>query len=228
MQITDQTIINVFNYSDNPVSLPTHIKPDGYWFEPANNDIPSMLPISFAEIRVANSQSDVFREGRLRFEKEHQEDIYKALSINNWEDILSDKEIKDIILNPTKEKLERIVNIISITAFDKVRGILVSLQNTGQYDISQRVIDTINYRYQELYRGKRRTEIKVYKTKQEVMDEVKDEIIADELEKAKKELEEKIRKELKTEMEKENKKKSTKKTDTNKDDTKKDNKTTKK
>lgn len=223
MQITDQTIINVYNYADNPVSLPTHVNPDGYWFEPAIEGNPSMFPITFAEIRVANSQSQIFREGKLRFDKEVEEEVYKALKINNWKDILTEKEIKDTILNPTKEKLERLVNITSLTVFDRVRGVLVSLQNSGEYDISERAAQVINYRYQELYRNKRKSEIIIHKTKQEMLDEAKDEIIAKELEKAKKELEEKIRKEIKAEMEKDAKKKANKK-----DDDKKDNKTTKK
>lgn len=218
MQITDQTIVNVYNYADNPVSLPTHIKPDGYWFESAIDDTPSMIPISFSEIRVANSQSQVFREGKLRFDKAIEASIYEALKIKDWENILTLKEIEDTILNPTQEKLEKIINITSISAFDRVRGVLVRLQNSGQYDISQRVIDAINYRYQELYRNKRKTEIVIHKTKQEMMKEVKDEIIQTELEKAKKELEKKIRAEIEAELKKEEKKKTEKK----------DNKTTKK
>lgn len=223
MQITDQTIINVYNYADNPVSLPTHINPDGYWFEPAVDGNPSMFPITFAEIRVANSQSQIFREGKLRFDKDCEEDVYKALKINNWKDILTEKEIKDTILNPTKDKLEKLINITSLTVFDRVRGVLVSLQNSGQYDISERVVEVVNYRYQELYRNKRKSEIIIHKTKQEMLDEAKDEIIAKELEKAKKDLEEKIRKEIKAEMIKEEKKNLKKK-----DNDKKENKATKK
>ena len=213
MQITDQTIINIYNYADNPVSLPTHIKPDGYWFEPAIDGVPSMIPISFAEVRVANSQSQIFREGKLRFDKTLEQYVYEALKIRDWESILTLKEIEDTILNPTQEKLEKVINITSISSFDRVRGALVSLQNTGQYDISQRVIDAINYRYQELYRNKRKTEIVIHKTKQEMMDEVKDEIIQTELEKAKKELEKKIRAEIESELKKEDKKKAEKKDD---------------
>lgn len=205
MQITDATIINVYNYADNPFSLPTHGNPEGYWFEPATNDEPSVFPISFSEIKIANSASQVFREGWLRFDAEVEEYVYKALKINNWEDILSDKEIEKIILLPNKEKLEKLVTITSLSIFDRIRGVLVRLQNAGIYDISQRVVDVINYRYQELYRNKRKSEIVIHKTKQEMIEEVKGDVIAEELEKAKAELEKQIRAEIQAEMQIESK-----------------------
>lgn len=233
MAITDQSIVNVYNYSDSPVSLATTIKPDGYWFEPAiNEESPSIIPMSFLELRVANGQSEIFRDGGLKFDKEQEKEIYEKLLIRNWEEILTLKEIEDTILNPSKKKLEKIVKITNLSAFDKIRGALVRLQNTAQYDISQRVVDTINYRYQELYTNKRRTEIVIKKTKQEELEDVKNKTIKSEIEKIKKDLEKSIRAEIKAELLKETEvKKETeikKETETKKKSTKKDEKSTKK
>lgn len=194
--IVDSTMVNVLNYSSSKVSLPTHINPEGYIFEEAIDGEPTLIPMSFAEIRVTNGQSQIFKEGYLRFDEDIQEDIYKALKIRDWEEILSEEEIKDIILHPTKEKLEKIIKITSMSMFDRVRSILIRLDNIGTYDIPKRVADVINNRYQELYRGIRKSEIVINKSQQEVNDLIKE----NELAKIKAELERKIRAEIEAEM----------------------------
>ena len=99
--------------------------------------------------------------------------------------------------------------------FDRIRGMLILMRNTGMYDISMRVIDVINYRYQELYKGKKQTEIIINETNQEVS---KEEIISKELEKMKLEFElqkqemiKQIREELEQEYKKDKKIKDDKK-----------------
>jgi hypothetical protein len=202
LNIVDSSVINVLNYSDSPISVPTQIRPEGYWFEPSRDGEPFVIPISFAEIRVANSQSEIFRNGRLRFEKEFEKDVYEKLGIYNWENILFTDDIKNIILNPTKEGLERLIKITNLSVFDKVRGLLISMKNTGKYDISQRVVDVINYRYQELYRNKKNSEIVIHKTQQEMVDEVRSKVIEEEIIKIREELEKKIRAEVEEEFKK--------------------------
>jgi len=214
--ITDSSVINVLNYSDSIVSIATNIRPEGYLFEPAMNEQQSFaIPLSFAEIRIVNSQSAIFREGKLYFDKEYEEEVYKKLGIYDWENILSDTQIRDTILKPTKDKLEKIIKINSLSMFDRIRGMLILMRNTGMYDISMRVIDVINYRYQELYKGKKQTEIIINETNQEVS---KEEIISKELEKMKLEFElqkqemiKQIREELEQEYKKDKKIKDDKK-----------------
>jgi len=212
--ITDSSVINVLNYSDSIVSIATNIRPEGYLFEPAMNEQqPFAIPLSFAEIRIVNSQSAIFREGKLYFDEEYQEEVYKKLGIYEWENILSDSQIRDTILKPTKSKLEKIIKINSLSMFDRVRGMLVLMRNTGMYDISMRVIDVINYRYQELYTGKKVTEIVINETNQEVS---KEEIISRELEKMKLEFEsqkKEMMKQIREELEEQYKKDNTDKID---------------
>lgn len=199
--IVDSTMINVLNYSKSLISIPTHINPEGYVFEPSiEENQPTLIPISFSEIRVTNSQSQIFREGYLRFDKEIEADVYEALHIRDWENILSDDEIKDIIINPNKEKLEKLVKITSISLFDRIKSAMTLLVNTGVYDISQRVIDLVNNRYREIYHGIRKSEIEITKTQQEVNEEFKNNIIAEEIAKVKVELEKKIRAEIEAEI----------------------------
>lgn len=198
--IVDSTMINVLNHSASRISLPTQINPDGYWFEASIDGVPSLIPMSFSEIRVANSQSQIFREGYLRFDEDVEESVYEALKIRDWQDVLSDDEIRDILLNPTKDKLERIVRVTSMSMFDRIRSILISLDNAGTYDIPKRVADIVNNRYQELYRGIRKSEITITKSQQEISNTLQSDVIADEIAKIKAELEKKIRAEIEAEM----------------------------
>ncbi|PYY28353.1 hypothetical protein [Paenibacillus illinoisensis] len=167
MDVIESTIIDVLNYSDSCVVVPTHIKPDGYLFEPAIDGEPYALQLSFSEIRGINSQSNLFREGFLRFREQEAESIYEKLGIRNTESILTDEEIKNIILLPTKSGLERLLKIQSSSMFERIRGLLVQLENSGKYDISTRVKNVITGRYKELYSGKRITEIVIRPTAQE-------------------------------------------------------------
>jgi len=196
MKITDNSIINVYNTSNYTVVLPTHLNPEGYLFAGYMDDNPVMIPITFSEIRLINSSSMLFREKHLTFDEKDESDIYEALKILGWKDILTNDQIEDLILNPTKEKLEKVVAATTMSMLDRIRGALVSMQNTGQYDISQRVIDVVNARYQELYAGKRGSQIVINKTQQEVVEETKKDVIQEELAKMRKEIESQVRKEM--------------------------------
>ncbi|PZT57490.1 hypothetical protein [Paenibacillus silvae] len=168
MDVVESTIIDVLNYSDSCVVVPTHIKPDGYLFEPAIDGQPYALQLSFSEIRGINSQSNLFREGFLRFRETESDSIYEKLGIRNAESILTDEDIKDIILTPTKDGLEKLIKIQSSSMFERIRGALIQLDNSNKYDISTRVKNVITERYRELYSGKRITEIVIRQTAHEV------------------------------------------------------------
>jgi hypothetical protein len=106
--------------------------------------------MSFTEIQHINGKSDCFRTGLLRFEKEYEKEIYETLSISNWENIITNEFIEDAIINPTIDKLQRLLEITNKSVFDRVRTILVRLQNSGSVDISHRVINTLKARQIEL------------------------------------------------------------------------------
>ena len=198
--IVDSTMINVLNYSKSLISVPTQINPDGYAFYPAMDEQPTLIPLSFAEIRVINGQSQIFKEGYLRFDPDVEEDVYNALNIRDWENILSDDEIKETIINPTKERLERLIKITSMALFDRIRTSLTVLKNIGLYDISNRVSDLITARYREIYAGHRKSEIVITKTVQEEAKTIQADVLAEEIAKVKLDLEKKIRAEIEAEM----------------------------
>ncbi|MGR6760424.1 hypothetical protein ACU1JV_01080 [Paenibacillus sp. T2-29] len=89
------------------------------------------------------------------------DEIYEKLSIRDYKDILTNQDIKNIILRPTKEGLTKLIKIQSASLFERVRGLVIQLENTNFYDISTRVKSLIEERYKELYSGKRISEISI-------------------------------------------------------------------
>ena len=149
MSIKNKEIINVLNYNTNIVTVST--KNDNYSLQAAEDDIPSILPLTPSEIEYINGNSVAFKDGHLRFPEEIEEEVYvDLLRIANWKDILTNKEIKEIILNPTIEGLQKLIGIKNSSVFERVRGIFIQLKNNGNEDVSTRVERIINTRYKEL------------------------------------------------------------------------------
>lgn len=141
--------ISVLNYNENRVSV--EVAPNkSYSFEPSVDGVtPTVIPMSIDEIRYANNSS-AFRNGTLFFEKSREEEVYKELNITNWEDILTNNDICEIILHPTYDGLSKIVSIKDSAAFERVRAVFHKLKQDGTHDVSVRVAQIINTRYKEL------------------------------------------------------------------------------
>lgn len=148
----------VLNYDTSPVAIKTR---DHNELIPAGNDMnPNGLPLTIDEISYINSTTKVFKIGRLFFEPEYEAEIYDELRIRDWQNILRNQDIYDIILNPTIESLERILNIDDQMYFSRIYGAFVGLQNAG-VSISSNVENVIKARYAELVKHKRKTAIKL-------------------------------------------------------------------
>lgn len=156
--ITQAEKINVLNYNENKVSVmvsPT----ESFTFEPSvDGEIPSVIPMTFEQIRYANNYN-TFRGGFLFFDKTQEKEIYEELGIANWEDILNNKEIRDILLSPSYEGLKKIIDIKDSAVFERVRAVFHKLKTEGTSDISVRVQQIINTRYKELQNKKVNTSI---------------------------------------------------------------------
>ena len=155
--ISKGEIINVLNYNDNSVCIKTRLKE--YLCPQRENGQPSVTPLEFSEIEELNSASPCFKMGLLFFEESRQEEVYESLRIADWKDILKNEDIRDIILNPTYENMSKILKIENVAYFERVRGVLNSLQNSGEYDISIRVARIIDERYKEIRSRKYKTRI---------------------------------------------------------------------
>ena len=155
MQIDNK--ITVLNYNEFYVISPASTRT--YTFEPADEGIPTLDTLPFSDIEFINSHSNAFRTGLLFFKEDHQEEVYKELKIFDWKDILTNQQIEDILLNPTIEGLQKIINITDDTTFERVRGILVKIKNSNSYDLSNRVINVIEARHKEIQRRIMKTQI---------------------------------------------------------------------
>lgn len=159
MSIKEMKTINVLNYNENIVVIST--KHDSYTIEPASNsNNPTILPLTLEEIIYINGNSAAFKAGILRFPEDIEKEIYEDyLRIPNWEELLTVKQIENIILHPTVDGLNKLINIKNTGIFDRVRGVFTRLKNTTNDDISMRVEKIINTRSDELRHGIRNTAI---------------------------------------------------------------------
>ena len=157
MSIKENVSIPVLNYNESNVCIPTNIST--HILPPAVDGVPSVDYLSFAEINYVNGISDCFRTGMVRFDDNDKEEVYSALNIANWENILTNDEIRDILLNPTIDGLQRIIDVTNRSIFDRIRTIFVSLKENTDNDISNRVIKIMETREQEFKRGVYKTQI---------------------------------------------------------------------
>lgn len=155
--IDNTSMITVLNYM--PCSIIVNSNVTSYKFEPCTNGVPSVQIIPYSEIKVVNSTSNIFREGYLFFEHENKKELYESLGIKEWQLILSQEDIENIILNPTKEGLQRLINVKTVSYFERIRGVFSKLRKSGTYDISIRAQNIIEMRYKELRSGVINTKI---------------------------------------------------------------------
>ena len=158
----------VLNYSGSPIAVST--RHESYIISGGNSEEPASMPLSVDEIVQINSNSPVFKIGLLWFEEEFQEELYKECRIRNWENILRDKEIEDIILHPTLEKLERLLSIQNEQYFERCYGIYIGLKNSN-HSIKQNVENVMLARRKELRNRKYKTGILLTKKETNVVSE---------------------------------------------------------
>lgn len=115
-------------------------------------DVPTFDTITVSELSYINSNSPSVRNGLVCFNKDEEDEIYAELEVDKSK-ILFNEDIEDIILNPTKEKLQRLIEVVDSSVFDRVVTIHQGLMSSGAYDISNRVSSIIEARQKEFRRG---------------------------------------------------------------------------
>ena len=159
MSIRENMTVPVYNYNNSYVYAVSNIQT--YEFIPAKDGIPTVCYISFPEIVYINSISDCFRTGLLMFSEEMQEEVYKEIQFADWKSIITNQQIKNILLNPTKEGLEKLIAITNESIFNRVKSVLVELKNSNADDVSNRVIKVIDTRWNEIRRGVFKSQIHI-------------------------------------------------------------------
>lgn len=148
----------ILNYDTSPIAVSTRT---GSVLIPAGSDnIPSGIPFSFDDILYINMTTSAFKTGQLWFEPEFENEMYKELRILNSDDIMTNQEIEDIIINPTVEKLERLLAIDDANYFNRCYGVYIGLRNEG-VSMSGKIQDIMASRREEFRRNRRKTGIKI-------------------------------------------------------------------
>ena len=113
-----------------------------------------MQNIPISELQYICSNTDVIVTGWLTFDEDEKDEIYTALRLPNWREILTNEDISNILTNPTMEGLQRIIDISNLTYFDRVRIVMFRLLKDG-VDISSKVKNVVDRRYEELQKRQR-------------------------------------------------------------------------
>ena len=130
-----------------------------YIFPPCSDEGPTMNFVDFDEIEYAHSRGNQFIIGLLGFSEEDQEGMYQALGIKDWRDkVWFNSDIEDIIMKPTLDKMQRVIDIKDMITLERVRGMMVRFINEKR-DVSQNVINIVNQRYRELTSGNTNSKI---------------------------------------------------------------------
>ena len=112
------------------------------------------------EIKYVNN-SKVFKNGILEFPSDLEDELYEVLRIDK-DKVLKFNEIRDILLNPTKDGLTKILSITSLSDFDRVRGQFQKLKYDG-YRLTLDVADLIDKRTKELFNNKIKSDVMIEK-----------------------------------------------------------------
>ena len=164
MNYKADTPVKVFNHSISSINLPGQFRE--YYLE-GSRGVPTVLTMPFSDVEYINSRTPVFRNGRVQFDENERDDIYHALYLDNWKDtVLFDEEIDRIIRENDMDAAARFVKIADVAEIHRVRSHMVALQNDDGAEISNRMIDIINQRYDEINRGVRNSEINLVKAKE--------------------------------------------------------------
>lgn len=169
MNYKADTPVKVFNHSISAINLPGQFRE--YYLD-GNRGVPPVLTMPFSDVEYINSRTPVFRNGRVQFAENERDDIYHALYLDNWKDtVLFDEEIDRIIRDNDMDAAERFIKITDVAEIHRVRSHMVALQNDDNAEISNRMIDIINQRYDEINRGVRNSAISITKAKKRVRED---------------------------------------------------------
>lgn len=140
--------VKVYNYELSPVGFPSQHNQNGVFIRGRDEDKEFVIErVSFDDIEAENTKSDLFKVGRLRFDKKEEDEIYKKLGIEDRENIKSDSELIEILKDGSIENIKRISNIKSSTLLSRMKSLLFSMERSGftpPQTVSAVVIERLN------------------------------------------------------------------------------------
>lgn len=149
MSIDNEAVIEVLNYEGQVILPASSTKPEGLLIDKGELNNPTIEPMLFRDIKVANSKTDFFKIGRLRFNPIDEKKVYEALRITDIDNIFSEKEIRELLQKPEKETFEKIIKVKSTTLIIRMKKVLFSM-GMAKIDVSSRIVSCLNKRNEEL------------------------------------------------------------------------------
>jgi len=147
--------ISVLNYNENCVCVNT-APGKSLKFDESSFEQPTTIPLTIDEIKYVNN-GNVFKTGLLEFPEDIEDELYEELRIDKNK-VLKLRDISNILLNPTKSGLQKIIGINNLSDFDRVRGQFQKLKNDG-YKLTLDIANIIDTRTKELFNNQIRTNI---------------------------------------------------------------------
>lgn len=157
--IDSTTPIRVYNHGVCNIGMAGQLRE---YMLPGAKSGPTVLSMPFSEVEYIHSRTNLFSSGALQFDPEVRDEVYQSLYMENWQDtVLFDEEIARIIRESDLEAAEKFLQVKDVATMQRIRGHLIGLTNSNTVDISKRMIDLIEARYDEVNRGVRSTKIRL-------------------------------------------------------------------
>lgn len=148
MKLNNDTMIEVFNYG-NTIVLLSKTNPLGITLWAGTEDEPSVEWISFMDLKYNKSNSSYIQTGKIQFDPELADEIYKALKIYDKSNILPDKDLKNIILDDSIDNLKRIDSFKSIDLLIRLKQLIIQM-SANNILIPNNVIRVLDEKYNEM------------------------------------------------------------------------------
>lgn len=138
----------VVNY-ENTVVIPSKSFPDGIKIEAGTLENPSMTSVSIKDLISVNAISKIIKTGGLVFEDDIKDDVYETLGIRNTDEIISYKEIRNILKDDSLKNLTRIDKMKSNELLGRLQKEIIIMQSNNV--VVPPIVNTIvTERYNEL------------------------------------------------------------------------------
>lgn len=162
-RINDNDTVEVYNDYDHIIYMPSaNTNDSGYEFEPKTEDgEPYYVSVLWKDIKRINPKTQVFKTGKLRFEPEMEDEIYKLLKISPEKDKVyyTRNQIEDMIINSNDDVINEVVSINDLKTIEKFLSLYIALDSTNKYDLSRKLEMYIRARKEEIEKGVKRTEL---------------------------------------------------------------------
>ncbi|GMX64392.1 hypothetical protein Elgi_36610 [Paenibacillus elgii] len=182
--------VRVFNYDMSPVGFPSQHNQAGVFLRGRDEDEEYVVErVAFDDIEAENSKSDLFKVGRIRFHPDEEDEIYEKLGIEDRENIMSDKELINFLMDDSIETVKKISNIRSLTLITRMKTMLFTMERASKTPPHRINASVIEREHELLSGGKRNPNSEINKILEAEKKANEDSKLKDTLEQLKSEVE---------------------------------------